>query len=390
MRAKKEGKNKKIQHLGGEAFESMISYDITKKYFIEDFNQIGKDLNLNLDFCHNQDLDIEKMKIDILARLSPNENNGLELNKKKLKVLNEFCDNLNEFYQLKDTYNKIYISSDSYSSGYSSGYSSHNDEYRINNSKENKKKEITKLEFDLFLKNVNGKKIIKFLDDMKKKNRLIVFTEKKNLEEKKYNICIEITVNSADIISKKIPQLYKTISCMNFLYKTNDDFSKKSDISDSYGYFKNKTDFINYELDLIIMTISNGEFQIFRKIADEIISSRKAITDSPINRLDNLNNNYNIYMIYYPKYGDEEIEILNSKIEKLTRANEEQQKANEEQQKANEEQQKANEKEMNKLKKENEEQKKQMKVLEAKIGYLMETIQNSSKVEKSKNTDKNS
>ena len=232
----------------------MISYDVTKKYFIEDFNKVGKDLNL--DFCHGKDLDIEKMKKAILEKLAPDEKD-LNRNENKIKVLNKFCGNLNEFYQLKNIYNEIYI---------------YKDEYTINNSiekKENKNKDISKLEFDLMLKKVSGKKIINCLDEMNKKNRLIIFIRKKELKEaSKYNICIEITVDSADIISKKIPQIYKTISCMNFLYKTNNDFRESnkstSDISESYGYFKNKTDFINYDLDLIIMTISNGKLEIFR------------------------------------------------------------------------------------------------------------------------------
>ena len=349
IQKKKEKLSKKLRHLGGVAFESRFSYDITKKYFIEDFNKVDKDLNFGLDFCHSKELDIEKIKVELLTKLSPNENDEFDQNQNKLNILNEFCINLNNYYNLTDTYNSIYYSSESYSSGYSSFDKKEN---KINTSKENKvnnKKPLSKLEFDLILKNISGEKIIFFLKEMKEKNRLLIFKEIKDLNEKKrYNICIELTVDSADIISKKIPQLYKTISCMNFLYQTNSNFQRNSDvISDSYGYFIKTTDFINYTLDLIILTISNGKYEKFKTIEEETTKFRNTMVDSPIKKLDDLNKNYNIYMIFFPQYKDEEIEKLNSKIEQQ-------------------------QKEMNELKKANDQQQKEMK---SKIKYLEEKIE---------------
>ena len=66
----------------------------------------------------------------------------------KINILKDFCINLNNYYELKNTYNSIYISSESYSSGYSSHDKVENE---TNNSKENKlnSKNISKLEFDL-------------------------------------------------------------------------------------------------------------------------------------------------------------------------------------------------------------------------------------------------
>ena len=348
---KKEGKNKKFQHLGGEAFESIISYEVTKKFFIEDFNEVDK----NLDFCHGQELDIDKIKTDIMEKLAPNENYDFARNKEKLSILTGFCGKVNNFYGLKANYNSIYISSESYSSDNLSP-SINEKKNSANNSNDNNssnnKKNISKLEFDLILKNVDGKKVINFLKEMEEKKRLFIFKKIKNLEESKnYNICIEITIDSADIITKKIPQLYKTVSCMNFLYETYNYFKGfKNSISDSYRYFQKKTDFIDYNLDLILMTISNGKRNIFEKIEEETKKLR-SISNSAINCLDNLNKNYNIYMLYYPNYADEELDKLNLKVEKqkteineLKKSNEQQQqKINEQEQKINEQQTKINE-----------------------------------------------
>ena len=97
---------------------------------------------------------------------------------------------------------------------------------------------------------------------MKGKEKLIEFCKKFTIDEKEqYNVCIEITIDSKDILSEKIPQLFKMTSCFNFLYNTNQFFNSIEDnslINDSYSYFKDKTKFINYDKQLILLTISNG------------------------------------------------------------------------------------------------------------------------------------
>ena len=63
--------------------------------------------------------------------------------------------------------------------------------------------------------------------------------------------------------------------------------------------------------------------QKYLEIIEKDIKSSATSDYSAIKRLDNLNKKYNVYMIYYPKYEDEEIETLHSKIKELTKANEE-------------------------------------------------------------------
>lgn len=183
---------------------------------------------------------------------------------------------------------------------------------------------------------------------------LITYTEQKALEKnKKYNVCIEITIKSADILTKKIPQIYKTVSCFDFLYKTYNFFEKveeKELISGSYSYFIDKTKFINYKDDIILITISNGEKESFKNIESSIkqIREEKSNPINPINQinqinqinpilcLDDFNKKYNIYMIYFPKYNDEEIAKLNEQIEeqklKMAEQEEEMQKQKKEMQ----------------------------------------------------------
>ena len=331
-RKKNKGKNyiqnysKKLNNLGGDAFEYMISYNISRKFFIEDINSDLKTKESN--FNNSQELDINEIKKEIFNKLSPNNFSDVNDNKKKIKYISDFNTNITEYFSYQKIYDTIYIQSDSMSSGISSSEK----EYKSDNNKNIKlnikqsakkknmnKKDLTQIEFDLCLKGVKGENLLNYLEDLGKKERLIRYIESKSIQkEKNYNVCIEITIDSNDILTKKIPQLYKDISCFNFLYKTNNFFNEikeKSLVSDSFSYFKEKTKFIDYTNDLIIMTISNGKNNNFKNIEKSIKEKRAEKSDYSIAQLDSISSSYNIYFIFYPKYDDEEIYKLSSQIE---------------------------------------------------------------------------
>ena len=278
--------SRKLNKLGGEAFEKMISYKIVHKFFLEDILRATNAKEIERNFNMEQYLDVKMIKKEILDKLSPSNNFDLENNNLKIDYTTQFNKNISQYFNCQDIYNNIYIKSENISS---SGISSENSkEYKsdsINpektnlksnkgnfsknsnpknnnfnsntdnttnsnqenentNSKLSKKKkninmkDITELEFDLFLKDVSGKKLLNFINEMDEKKRLIKYKEiERNgeviSEDKYYNICIEITVQSDDILTKKIPQLYKSIACFNFLYKTYNYFQeiKESDMA---------------------------------------------------------------------------------------------------------------------------------------------------------------
>lgn len=345
--------SKKMNKLGGDAFEKMISYKIVHKFFLEDIKRGTDAKKIETKFNSEQYLDIKLIKKEILDKLSPSNNSDLNSNNLKIDYTSQFNRNIADFYNCQNIYNDIYVKSENISSsgissesskGYKSDYKgnvSHNSnpdpENNTNSNQENddtnsrrrKKnkninaKDITELEFDLFLKDIEGKKLLNFLNEMENKKRLIKFNVKEKInEDEQYNICIEITVQSDDILTKKIPQLYKSVSCFNFLYKTNIFFRKimeknKDLINESYAYFIEQTKFLNYDKKLVLITISNGDFDSFKKNETLINEKRKELNcNNPIKSLDSINTSFYIFMVYYPKYDDEIIEQLNERIEK--------------------------------------------------------------------------
>ena len=208
--------------MGGDAFETMISYKIVHKFFLEDIgNQNLKENDKN--FNTEQYLNIKEIKKEILDKLSPSNLYNSEQNSKKIDYTNTFNNNIVEYFNHQEIYDSICIISESISSSEISSESkkqyksdSNNNIY-INSENRKKKniniKDITELEFDLFLKNIKGNKLLNFIKEMNLKKRLIKYFEKDEIHEDKiYNVCVEITVQSDDILKKKIPKLYKTIS----------------------------------------------------------------------------------------------------------------------------------------------------------------------------------
>ena len=284
---------------------------MTYKFFIEDIKTNAKSAEKN--FNSQQKIDIDEIKKEILEKLSPNYSFIKEQNIKKKEYVETFNENIIEYFDNQEIYNNIYIVSDT--SSYSSDLSKKNiknfksDSNKSDSSKKNPKKvknintkKITEIEIDLFLKNIKGEKIINFLKEMEGKEKLIKFCENYPIDMKEqYNVCIEITIDSKDILSEKIPQLFKMTSCFNFLYNTNQFFKSIEDnslINDSYSYFKKKTKFINYDKKLIFLTISNGNINNFKDIQKEIENKRKENCNNLIKHLDNINKLSNIYFIY--------------------------------------------------------------------------------------------
>ena len=336
MKEAKVKKEKKISHklknLGGVAFESMIGYKMVNKFFIEDIKIMDNNFNTQ------QSLNISDMNKEIINKLYPTPSSSFEENKKRNDFSFNYNNNVNDYYSLQNEYNTIYIESES-----SSNLSSNNELHKSDESSKNKKinsknigkKDITKLEFDLFLKNVTGKLLNNFLKEKKSKNRLVVYSKNKPIEDgKTYNVCVEITIKSSDIINKKIPHLYKIVSSFNFLFKTNTYFNTVSNDfnNESKAYFIEHTKFINYKDELIIIIISNQDIKSFLEINEIIEKKRKEnLSDEKKNSVQlldkkNLLYNYNIYMVYYPNYDDEEIFKLNEMIEDQQKKIEDQQK----------------------------------------------------------------
>lgn len=107
---------------------------------------------------------------------------------------------------------------------------------------------------------------------------------------------------------------------LNFLFKTNKFFgsTKEKNVKDeSYNYFISQTKFIDYCNDVVLITISNYKIEEFNKINNMIIKQREEAEKGNINSikyLDEININFNIYMLFYPKYEDEGVFELKEEI----------------------------------------------------------------------------
>ena len=156
---------------------------------------------------------------------------------------------------------------------------------------------------------------------MKQQKRLFQYSSYTKLKNDiKYNVCVEITIQTNDIIKKNFSQLYKNIACLKFL-KTANDFlnKKKTSWKNFFGknleYFKNKTNFIDFKNEIVLITASNGAVDSFNQLKIEL-ENRKKLKDEVTKIFDNINI-YNYYMIYYPVYDNEGIYNLDKKVEDL-------------------------------------------------------------------------
>jgi len=305
----KHDHSKKSKNPSGISFETLISYNLSQRFYIEDIQYNGDNSQYN--FFVGQNFNVNEIKKEIYSHLCPNHACAYDNNLIRNKLMCQFNNFLIEFYSNGQVYNNIYVSSDSYSSDSSN-----------NNNKIKPMKDLGVLEIDLFFKDIDGRILIKFFKEMEKEKRFFCLTQFYEIKaNEKYNISIEITTKTDDIIIKKTSQIFKYIAFYNFLYKLNDMFiDKEKVVNDAYKYFKGKTKFINFKNKLIILTISDGDFNEFLNLQNNINQNK----NSTINNLNNINLAFNVYMIYYFNYGEIEKKILD-----LKQNNENLQKVNE-------------------------------------------------------------
>ena len=198
-------------------------------------------------------------------------------------------------------------------------YSFRNEEKNKQNQKGKKEgKNIGVSEFGLFLKKVKGKNLINFKEEINKKRKLYIYNENEILKENVfYNICIEFGENSYDIIKKKFPQLYKNCDCFDFFKKLNKLFKQKNqetkiDFSQLSGYFINSFDFIDFDDEIILIIIFDGKPKSFENLKKEL-QKEKDQNDNFFEIFRKLKN-YNLYILYYPDFEDEELFNLNINI----------------------------------------------------------------------------
>ena len=359
---KADNYSKKLGKLGGNAYESIISYNLSKKFFMEDI--MNKKEEKSFTFNTNKTIDINELKKEIIEKLMPSNELSTKENSERTEVIHDFLNQVNKFYTHQSNYDKIYnlannrpelnrkyfipnnsikslyftntknnqgnrilynsgnelnnrakitdsVSSELYSSDSNKTFESKNSKKKSGEGKDNQKerhKNINEIEFDLVLKNIPGKNLINFISDMQKLKRLYQYSSHIKLKNNiNYNVCVEITVQTCDIIKKKFPQLYKNISCLTFLKAFYEFLNGKKTIwqnsfSKTLEYFKNKTNFIDFKNDIVFITISNGTIESFNQIITEL-EQRKKINDEVIKIFDAINNS-NYYMIYYPTYDD--------------------------------------------------------------------------------------
>ncbi len=360
--------SKKLGKLGGIAYENMISYNISKKFYLEDIDSSPEKKNKN--FNTNKSLDINKLKEEIILKLLPSNEVSNSENIERGKTIAGFLDKLNQFYSYQPYYDKIYDSvlkinnktsiiklsfpnsSDSENkkmnlsnlesrskkkksdSSSETNTISSGSNIRIKSCSENKGKYIKKkyknineFEFDLFLKNVKGFKLLEYLNEMNNNDRLFIYDKASQIKiDSYYNICCEITVNTNDIMSIKIPQIFKNMVCAKFLYEVYDFFKKErtkkgSVFSEVSEFFEKEVNFINFSNETVFITLSNGNINSFKELKNEL-KTGNSLSNKLIDMFNNLKVKYNLYMIYYPNYEDKEIYNLykqEEKIESLTK-----------------------------------------------------------------------
>ena len=246
---KKEFANysKKLGKLGGTVYENMISYNISKKFFFEDTDYQPENKNKN--YNANKPLDINKLKEEIISKLLPSNEISNNENIDRRKTISGFPDKLfylNQFQPLNDKINQSVSKNNNKGSinKISSPNLSDTDSYRKNRSKSNpsihkkisksisytnsisikskkktntnkKYKNITELEFGLFMKNVKGAKLIYINNYHPLINHLEISTKnliRKVLTERKQQIIPKIST-----LPKQIQKHYKKLEIQKVL-----------------------------------------------------------------------------------------------------------------------------------------------------------------------------
>ena len=322
----------KMKEFIGNRFEKMIIHNISKKIFLEDL-EVNNFSNINEIVFTNFFLDLKELKDDILFKLDPELDLNKTLNLTKIKIQNKFNINFANYFCNQEDYNKIFIpSSDIYTSSTNMEELDYEDYSKKKEKMKDRKinnKDLTEVESDFFMKNIKGSCLLIYLKEMINNYRAFEMIKGSDLNEKGlYNICFEINVQAKDVIKKKLLQLYKLVSFFNLIYKLNGffkdneyDHDEKSLISESKRYFLSKTKFFDFNSKLAIIVVCNGDPYYFFNLKKEIEELRKQENNS-LKKLENINKrNYNIFIIYYPRFQDEKLFvdniILRNKVDEL-------------------------------------------------------------------------
>ena len=303
---------KKMKDYNGKAYESFSCYKLCHKIFLEDIKTIDAD-NIN----SNKEFELDEIIKEIITR-------GYNLEYKDINEFGKLQNQLyNEYTKLKKVNKKLSeILKLSKKAKNKSGESSS----EFESEKKDQVNTIKKMEFDLVLKDINGKYINNYLKKIKDDNYQYINSFKiENTQN--YNLCFEITFSSKDVLSKKIPQVLKYAVFLNFLYNTNDILkslakqknqvlNENKQLESLKNFFNDKFKFIDLTKKTLLFIVSNGD----KKDFEDMIKSLKNPKD--ILLLDDLNKEcskkYNLYLNYSPfdpeKLKDEIINSIN-KIE---------------------------------------------------------------------------
>ena len=312
---------KKMKDYNGKAYESFSCYKLCHKIFLEDIKTIDAD-NIN----SNKEFELDEIIKEIITR-------GYNLEYKDINEFGKIQNQLyNEYTKLKKVNKKLSEilklskKAKNKSGESSSEFESEKSEKSEKNEKNDQVNTIKKMEFDLVLKDINGKYINNYLKKIKDDNYQYINSFKiENTQN--YNLCFEITFSSKDVLSKKIPQVLKYAVFLNFLYNTNDILkslakqknqvlNENKQLESLKNFFNDKFKFIDLTKKTLLFIVSNGD----KKDFEDMIKSLKNPKD--ILLLDDLNKEcskkYNLYLNYSPfdpeKLKDEIINSIN-KIE---------------------------------------------------------------------------
>ena len=310
---------KKMKDYNGKAYESFSCYKLCHKIFLEDIKTIDAD-NIN----SNKEFELDEIIKEIITR-------GYNLEYKDINEFGKIQNQLyNEYTKLKKVNKKLSEilklskKAKNKSGESSSEFESEKSEKSEKNEKNEKNEQINtikKMEFDLVLKDINGKYINNYLEKIKDDNYQYINSFKIE-NTQKYNLCFEITFSSKDVLSKKIPQVLKYAVFLNFLYNTNDILkslakqknqvlNENKQLESLKNFFNDKFKFIDLTKKTLLFIVSNGD----KKDFEDMIKSLKNPKD--ILLLDDLNKEcskkYNLYL-NYSSFDPEKLkdEIINS------------------------------------------------------------------------------
>ena len=310
---------KKMKDYNGKAYESFSCYKLCHKIFLEDIKTIDAD-NIN----SNKEFELDEIIKEIITR-------GYNLEYKDINEFGKIQNQLyNEYTKLKKVNKKLSEilklskKAKNKSGESSSEFESEKSEKSEKNEKNEKNEQVNtikKMEFDLVLKDINGKYINNYLKKIKDDNYQYINSFKIE-NTQKYNLCFEITFSSKDVLSKKIPQVLKYAVFLNFLYNTNDILitlseqknkvlNENKQLESLKNFFNDKFKFIDLTKKTLLFIVSNGD----KKDFEDMIKSLKNPKD--ILLLDDLNKEcskkYNLYL-NYSSFDPEKLkdEIINS------------------------------------------------------------------------------